>query len=1002
VKTLLPLILLLGLSPADLTAQQPIRRLPGFQRNSIPANDDGSSSLVALPFTINFFGRIRNSTFVNNNGNITFDDALATFTPFGLENTRREIIAAFFADVDTRNPASSLVYYGDDIVDGRKAFGVNYFTVGYFASHADKLNTFQIVLIDRSDTGSGNFDVEFNYERIQWETGDASGGTGGLGGVPVVVGWSNGSGLPGTSFELPGSLISGQFLDNGPRALARRRLNSPVLGRYLFRARDGVLSPGLSITSANALPPGIVGIPYSATLTAEGGSNPYRWSFVPDPGVTLPGISLNPNGTFFGTPTARGTFEGTLSVTSRVDGTEETVYQRLSLLIDAPSLSVAPLTCPLPDGLAGSPYQQTVRATGGPGPFLWSWGQDGISPVPGLTLSENGTISGTPARAGSYNFLLRVAGPPALEAQPGTRACTLNIRQVTVTPTIQSCPEAYGTAGVPYESAAMISGGAAPWRWLALGGLPNGVTLSSDGKLTGIPGATGVYPFAIRATDQSGQTVQSDCSLTIGAPGLRIQSACPLPGTRTGESYSANLAVTGGEAPYLWTFAGVLPSGILLHPNGQLTGAANDAGTSRFMLIVSDKNGLSDAKTCTLSVARAPLSISACPLPDAKLGQPYSRSLSTVGGQDPLRWSAETALPQGLTLLSTGLVTGTPSAPGDAVFRLRVSDGAGNTTAQECKLFVRPEPLQIERPCPLSDAQLGSFYREYTLATGGIPPYRWRAEGRLPAGILLGADGTFSGTASGPGVYPFTLILEDFRRAEMRQSCTLTVKLPAIPDLRLTAGAGAANIPIDIGLSKPYSLPITGDLVLTAEPNTGAPDAEVDQADPAVQLLPGGRRTRFEIPAGAVSARFRLASLGTVAARYRISAERLAVGGQALPVVPAPVQLELARAVPVLTDACYTVAGNLLNVQLTGQTTTRELTNLTLDLNGSPITDTAIAAISFDYFGNPSTIRNGGAFRLDVPVVADKPGFDVQVTKLEARLSNRLGTTPTRTVRRCN
>ena len=37
------------------------------------------------------------------------------------------------------------------------------------------------------------------------------------------VAWSNGSGAPGTSFELAGSLISGQFLDNGPRALARRR-----------------------------------------------------------------------------------------------------------------------------------------------------------------------------------------------------------------------------------------------------------------------------------------------------------------------------------------------------------------------------------------------------------------------------------------------------------------------------------------------------------------------------------------------------------------------------------------------------------------------------------------------------------------------------------------------------------------------------------------------------------------------------------------------------------
>ena len=1000
-RRLLPIFLLVGLFSEDLGAQA-VRRLAGFQKESIPANDDGSSALVQLPFTINFFGRLRTSGYVNNNGNITFDAALSTFTPFGLENTRREIIAAFFADVDTRNEKSALVFYGPDMIDGRKAFGINYFSVGYFNTHADRLNTFQIVLIDRSDTGSANFDVEFNYERIQWETGDASGGTGGLGGVPAVVGWSNGSGEPGTSFELPGSLISGQFLDNGPRALARRRLNSPVLGRYLFRARNGVLSPGLGITSANTLPKGVVGVPYIANLTAEGGTNPYRWTFSPDPGVTLPGVSLATAGVFSGTPTARGTFEGTLTVTSRVDGADETVSQRILLEIEAPSLFVDNRSCPLPDGLTGSSYQQTLRATGGPGPFLWSWGQDGVSPVPGLTLNENGTIAGTPTRSGTYNFLVRVAGPPSSEAQAGVRACVLNIRQISAIPTIQSCPEEFGTAGVPYEGTALVSGGAAPWRWLALGALPTGVTLSFDGKLTGIPGAAGVYPFAILATDQAGRSVQSNCKLTIGAQALTIQTACPVPSTTSGAPYSVDLAVAGGEAPYLWTMSGSLPPGITLQPNGKLTGAANDAGTWRFMLVSRDKNGLSAAKSCTINVNRAPLSISACPLPEAKLGQPYAQSLATVGGQFPLRWTAESAAPKGLNVLSDGRVAGTPTEPGDLTFRLRVSDGAGNTAEQDCRLFVRPEPLQIQRPCPISDAQVGSFYREYALAEGGVPPYRWRVEGRLPAGVALAEDGRFTGTATVPGEYPFTLILEDSRRAETRQSCAVSAKIPSVPDLRVVVGAGATNIPVDIALSKTYSLPITGDVVLTSEANTGAADGEVNKPDPAVQLLPGGRRTRFEIPAGTRSVRLRLASLGTVAAQHRISVERLTIAGQAQVVAPAPAQIEVARAIPALTDACYTTTGNLLNVQLTGQSTTRELTNLTLELNGKTITDTAIAPLSFDYFSNPATVRNGGTFRLDVPVVAEKTGFDVQVASLKARVANRLGATATRDVRRCN
>jgi hypothetical protein len=130
--------------------------------------------------------------------------------------------------------------------------------------------------------------------------------------------------------------------------------------------------------------------------------------------------------------------------------------------------------------------------------------------------------------------------------------------------------------------------------------------------------------------------------------------------------------------------------------------------------------------------------------------------------------------------------------------------------------------------------------------------------------------------------------------------------------------------------------------------------------------------------------------------------ERLNVAGQPQIVAPPPAQTELPRAIPVLTDACYTTSGSYLTVQLTGVSSTRELTNLTLDLNGKPITDTAIEPLSFDYFSNATTIRNGGTFRIDVPVLAEAIGFDVQVQTLKARIANRLGATASRDVRRCN
>lgn len=213
--------------------------------STLPRNDDGSTGLVNIGFNINFFGVSSSQLYVNNNGNVTFTSPLSTFTPFGLAGVTTEIIAPFFADVDTRGLGSAEVTYGTGTVDGRNAFTVNWDDVGYFPSAADKLNKFQLVMIDRSDTGVGNFDFEFNYDQIQWETGSASGGSGGLGGISAAVGYSNGlTGAGNVSFELPGSLVNGAFLDGGLNALISNSLNSPVLGRYNFFARNGTICGG--------------------------------------------------------------------------------------------------------------------------------------------------------------------------------------------------------------------------------------------------------------------------------------------------------------------------------------------------------------------------------------------------------------------------------------------------------------------------------------------------------------------------------------------------------------------------------------------------------------------------------------------------------------------------------------------------------------------------------------------------------------------------------------
>jgi hypothetical protein len=253
IKLLMFLVLAVGLLVPTLVQAGPV--ITGaFNANTLPGNDDGSTGLENIGFSANFFGTTYTQLYVNNNGNVTFNGPLGTYTPFGLTtDIGTPIIAAFFADVDTR--VGNVVTYGQGTVGTRSAFGVNYLEVGYFGQHTDKLNTFQLVLIDRADVGVGDFDIMFNYDQIQWETGDASNGSGGLGGYSARAGYSNGTGVAGSFYEMTGSGVNGAFLDGGVNALiSYKTANSDMLGRYIFEVRNGNIEPPVVVP----IPPALV------------------------------------------------------------------------------------------------------------------------------------------------------------------------------------------------------------------------------------------------------------------------------------------------------------------------------------------------------------------------------------------------------------------------------------------------------------------------------------------------------------------------------------------------------------------------------------------------------------------------------------------------------------------------------------------------------------------------------------------------------------------------
>jgi hypothetical protein len=295
-RLLRPVALSVALLCNALPSAQAIELLSGFGADgfygelALQPNDDESSSLLNLPFTIQFFGGAYDSFYVNNNGNITFASPLGEYTPqafplAGASEAANPMIAAWWADVDTSvggnigggelpqlarllqpsalelPPAAGAnnVYIGSPNSD---TVVVTWDRVGYYSQHTDKTNSFQIVLRNRADTGVGNFDIDFRYSQLQWTTGDASDGVDGLGGIPASAGYDAGDGV--NFLTLPGSRTDAVL-----ELAQTSNVATDTPGLWTFAVRNGE-TPGAS--PSNPLMPQTVDAGYSFDFNVQANS----------------------------------------------------------------------------------------------------------------------------------------------------------------------------------------------------------------------------------------------------------------------------------------------------------------------------------------------------------------------------------------------------------------------------------------------------------------------------------------------------------------------------------------------------------------------------------------------------------------------------------------------------------------------------------------------------------------------------------------------------------
>ena len=266
-------------------------------------------------------------------------------------------------------------------------------------------------------------------------------------------------------------------------------------------------------------------------------------------------------------------------------------------------------------------------------------------------------------------------------------------------------------------------------------------------------------------------------------------SPSTLPNGAVASAYSQTLTATGGTAPYTFTRdSGALPAGLTLSTGGVLSGTPTAGGTFNFTVRATDAASQSVTQAYTLVVA-APTVTATNTVPAARRGFAYSQTLTGSGGTGPYSFALDSgALPAGVTLSSTGVLSGTPTVVGSFPIGVRVTDSSTGTGpfsgTVNLTLVVNAAAIAVT-PTSLPSVIAGLPYAQTLTATGGSGAYSYAVTaGTLPTGIILIPNGAGAGRVVGNsytvGTFAFTVTATD--AFGNTGSVALSIAVTARPD----------------------------------------------------------------------------------------------------------------------------------------------------------------------------------------------------------------------------
>ncbi len=526
---------------------------------------------------------------------------------------------------------------------------------------------------------------------------------------------------------------------------------------------------------------------FSAKVADDTSGDGVTWSMS---GTSCSGTAC---GTFSNKTTSAATYNAPTSVsanmTVKVSATSvaDTTKTMSSNVVLSPAPSIT--TTSLASGTAGTAYSATLQASGGAGTLTWSLASGSTLPA-GLSLSSSGAISGTPTSPEVSNFTVKVTDSSG--AQGGRLSATQQL-SITIKPaplTITTTSLSNGVVGIAYSASLSASGGTGTISWnVSSGSLPAGLNLSASGAISGTPTAAGAAPFTVTAADSGTpqQTSNQSLSITIN-PQLTITTTT-LPNGVVSAAYSASLQSSGGVGTITWSVtSGTLPAGLSMNSSGAISGTPTTAIASSFTVAAKDSGTPQQTVQQALSITvYAGLTITTTSLPNGTVNSAYSVTLHSGGGVGTITWSvSQGSLPPGLSLSSSGTISGSPTTAGTTNFTISASDSGTpqQTKTQGLSITINP-PLSITTTA-LPSGTVATAYSQNIQTSGGTLPITWSVPANtLPPGLTLQGNasgvGVVSGIPTAVGSYTFTVTATDSSSPQQSVNQQLTIVINNVP-----------------------------------------------------------------------------------------------------------------------------------------------------------------------------------------------------------------------------